>query len=376
MILLSEYVMATGDRSVLPGLRRLALEAAAGQSAVGSWGHGFARPDGRLGGYGMMNSPGVPLTIGLVLAREAGVDDREVARAIELSTRLLRFYIGKGAIPYGDHHPWIETHEDNGKCGMTAVLFSLLGEADGAEFFSRMSVASHGPERDTGHTGNFFNILWAMPGVAQSGPEATGAWMQEFGAWYFDLARRWDGTFSHQGPPEPDPDSYEGWDGTGACLLAYAMPLKKLHLTGRRPGIAPKVDAAAAQSLLEDGRGWDNKDRHGTYDRLGTEALMVRLGSWSPVVRERAAMALGRRAEALAAIGVESDAAWLAYRNDFSSPTTQGRSAGPAGQGPLAADADSMVAFHYEVVVDTLADGTRAARFPTGAEQPGGATYS
>ncbi len=297
MILLSEYVIATGDRSVLPGLRRLALEAAAGQSAVGSWGHGFARPDGRLGGYGMMNSPGVPLTIGLVLAREAGVDDREVARAIELSTRLLRFYIGKGAIPYGDHHPWIENHEDNGKCGMTAVLFSLLGEADGAEFFSRMSVASHGPERDTGHTGNFFNILWAMPGVAQSGPQATGAWMQEFGAWYFDLARRWDGTFSHQGPPEPDPDSYEGWDGTGACLLAYAMPLKKLHLTGRRPGVVPKVNAAAAQSLLEDGRGWDNKDRHGTYDRLGTEALMVRLGSWSPVVRERAAMALGRRKE-------------------------------------------------------------------------------
>jgi hypothetical protein len=128
MILLAEYVLATGDQSVMPGLRRLALEAANGQSAVGSWGHGFARPDGRLGGYGMMNSPGVPLTISLVLAREAGVKDPEVARAIELSARLLRFYIGKGAIPYGDHHPWIETHEDNGKCGMTAVLFNLLGE--------------------------------------------------------------------------------------------------------------------------------------------------------------------------------------------------------------------------------------------------------
>ena len=63
------------------------------------------------------------------MAREAGVKDPEVARAIELSARLLRFYIGKGAIPYGDHHPWIETHEDNGKCGMAAVLFNLLGEA-------------------------------------------------------------------------------------------------------------------------------------------------------------------------------------------------------------------------------------------------------
>jgi hypothetical protein len=173
-----------------------------GQSIVGSWGHGFARSDGRLGGYGMMNSPGLPLTISLILAREAGVDEPQVGQAIENSARLIRFYIGKGAVPYGDHHPWIETHEDNGKCGMAAVLFSLLGETEGAEFFSRMSVASHGPERDTGHTGNFFNILWAMPGVAQSGPQATGAWMQEFGAWYFDLARRWDGTFLHQGPPE------------------------------------------------------------------------------------------------------------------------------------------------------------------------------
>ena len=63
----------------------LALEAAKGQSAVGSWGHGFAIPDGRLGGYGMMNSPGVPLTISLVLARKAGVKDPAVDLAIERS---------------------------------------------------------------------------------------------------------------------------------------------------------------------------------------------------------------------------------------------------------------------------------------------------
>jgi hypothetical protein len=297
IMLLSEYVMATGDQSVMPGLRRLALEAAKGQSAVGSWGHGFARPDGRLGGYGMMNSPGVPLTISLVLAREAGVKEPELPRAIELSARLLRFYIGKGAVPYGDHHPWIENHEDNGKCGMAAVLFNLLGEAKGAEFFSRMSLASHGPERDTGHTGNFFNILWAMPGVAKSGPRATGAWMNEFGAWYFDLARRWDGTFLHQGPPEPSNDSYGGWDCTGVYLLAYAMPLKKIHLTGKRPGVTPQLDAAAAQALILDGRGWSNKDRNSAYDKLSEGQLFEQLGSWSPVVRERAAMALGRRKE-------------------------------------------------------------------------------
>jgi HEAT repeat protein len=297
MILLAEYVIATSDQSVMPGLQRLALEAARGQSAVGSWGHGFAIADGRLGGYGMMNSPGVPLTIGLVLAREAGVKEAAVDLAIESSAKLLRFYAGKGAIPYGDHHPWIESHEDNGKCGMAAVLFTLLGETKPAEFFSRMSLASHGSERDTGHTGNFFNMLWAMPGVALSGPEATGAWMQEFGGWYFDLARRWDGTFIHQGPPEPEPDSYHGWDGTGGYLLACAMPLRKIRLTGKIPGIVPRLDAPAAQSLIADGRGWNNKDRTSAYDALSGEQLIERLGSWSPVVRERAAMALARREE-------------------------------------------------------------------------------
>lgn len=285
MMFLGEYMSATGDQSMMPGLRRLALESAKGQSAVGSWGHGFARPDGRLGGYGMMNSPGVPLTISLVLAREAGVGDPAIDLAIERSMRLLSFYIGKGAIPYGDHHPWIENHEDNGKCGMVSVLFNLLGEAKGAEFFSRMSLASHGSERDTGHTGNFFNMLWAMPGVAHSGPHATGAWMQEFGAWYFDLARRWDGSFLHQGPPENANDSYAGWDCTGAYLLAYAMPLKMIALTGKKAGMVPKLDTAGAQAIISDGRGWNNKDPRSLYGALSDEQLLERLRNWSPIVR-------------------------------------------------------------------------------------------
>jgi hypothetical protein len=305
MMFLAEYKIATGDDSVMPGLTRLAFEAANGQSAVGSWGHGFARPDGRLGGYGMMNSPGLPLTISLVMAREAGAKDPALDLAIERSARLLRFYIGKGAIPYGDHHPWIENHEDNGKCGMAAVLFNLMGESKGAEFFSRMSVASHGPERDTGHTGNFFNILWAMPGVAQSGPNASGAWMSEFGSWYFDLARGADGNFQHQGPPEPEEDSYAGWDSTGGYLLAYAMPLKKLYLTGKKAGAVPQLDSTAAQSLIVDGRGWNNKDRDSFYDALSDEQLLERLGNWSPVVRERAAMALGRREDVAVATLIE-----------------------------------------------------------------------
>lgn len=295
MTFLAEYIMATGDESVLPGLRRLALEAANGQSAVGSWGHKFALPDGRLSGYGMMNAPGLPLTIGLVLARDAGVKDPEVEKSIELSARLIRFYIGKGAVPYGDHPAWTETHEDNGKCGMAAVLFQLLGEAKGADFFTRMAVASHGNERDGGHTGNFFNVTWSLPAIGQAGPHATGAWMHEFGTWYHDLARRWDGTFPHQGPPEPDYDSYKGWDATGAYLLGYALPLKRIVLTGKKPSVVPQLNHVEAENLIADGSGWTNKDRKSAYQKLTEAELLTRLGSWSPIVRERAAAELAAR---------------------------------------------------------------------------------
>ena len=297
MIFLAEYATATGEDSVLPGLRRLAMEAAHGQSAVGSWGHTFALPDGRLQGYGMMNSPGLPLTIGMVLAREAGVKDPEIAHAIELSSRLLRFYTGKGAVPYGDHAAWTETHEDNGKCGMAAVLFNYLDESESADYFTRMALASHGNERDCGHTGNYFNLLWSLPAIGQAGPNATGTWMQEFGGWYHDLARRHDGTFTHQGPPEPDHDSYHGWDATGAYLLGYALPLRKIRLTGKTSGVVQLLSPETSRNIVADGRGWDNKDRKSFYDQLTDSELVERLGSWSPIVRERAAMAISWRKE-------------------------------------------------------------------------------
>jgi len=276
-VFLGEYILATGDESVLPGLRRIAMEAAEGQSIVGSWGHGFANPDGRLAGYGMMNSPGAVLTIGLVLAREAGVKDPEVATAIQRSATLLRFYTGKGSVPYGDHSPYMDYHEDNGKNGMVTVLFDQLEEPETTRFFSKMCTASHGRERDTGHTGNFFNVTWAMPGIALSGPYATGAWMREFGAWYFDLARKWDWSFPHQGPPQAKPDAYGNWDATGMYLIAYAMPRKAIRLTGSKPTVIPPLGPETAAKLILEGReGY-------------VEGKFSAFSSWSPIVRERAA---------------------------------------------------------------------------------------
>ena len=162
-MLLAEYTLATGDKTYLKDLRRITMEIVAGQSAVGSWGHRFSRPDGRLNGYGMMNTPGLPMTVSLILARKAGVSDPLLDEAINKSVGLIRFYVGKGCVPYGDHAPWMETHDDNGKNGIAAIMFNLLEEPEAAEYFSRMSTASHGAEREMGHTGNYFNMLWALP---------------------------------------------------------------------------------------------------------------------------------------------------------------------------------------------------------------------
>lgn len=293
---LAEYVLATGDRTLIEnGLKRLTQRVVEGQSDVGSWGHGFIIPKTqRLGGYGMMNSPGIPLTFAMVLAREAGVAVPGLDEAIAKSKRLLRFYVGKGAIPYGDHRPWIQTHCDNGKNEMAALLFDFEGDREATEYFSHMALASHGAERDTGHTGNFFNITWALPGVARSGPQATGAWMQEFG-WHYDLARRWDGTFPYQGAPEPRPQSYKNWDCTGAYLLGYTQALRHTYFTGKKPSCAPQLDQPTAESIVDDGRGWTNKDRNSYYDALTTPDLLERLSSWSPTVRERTAAALSRK---------------------------------------------------------------------------------
>ena len=297
-LFLAEYLLATGDESVRPNLEKLSKAIANGQSHVGTWGHRFAyEHNGILRGYGAMNQVGLSLTTSMILAREAGVSDPDVYAAIEKSQHFLAFYIGKGAIPYGDHHPWLQMHDDNGKASAAAVLFDLIGEAEGAEFFSRMGTASYGIERESGHTGNYFNMLWALPGVSRSGPEATGAWIRE-SAWMLDLARRHDYSFDFLGKPAATggEHSYRGWDCSGAYLLGYSVALKKTRFTGAKPSSAPQLSAEEAAKLIEDGRGWMPATKAElAYGERTVDELLDGLTSWSPVIRERSALALAKR---------------------------------------------------------------------------------
>ena len=125
-----------------------------------------------------MNQIGLPMTISLVLAREAGVKDPALDKAIDKSSRFLRYYVDKGAIPYGDHPPWGNAHDDNGKSSCAAVLFDMLGDRDATSFNSWMATAAY-DNREHGHCGNVWNVLWALPGASRSGPLATGAYLKE-----------------------------------------------------------------------------------------------------------------------------------------------------------------------------------------------------
>lgn len=288
-LFLAEYYLATKDRSILPALRETTLEIARFQSSVGTWGHEHRLTDGLLHGYGAMNQVGLILNISMVLARKAGVNDPIVERAIAKSATFTRWYVDKGSLPYGDHKPWMD-HEDNGKNSMGAILYDLLGDREAATYFSKMATAAHA-ERENGHTGNFFNITWALMGVSRSGPNATGAYLRET-SWYYDLARRWDGLFVHHGIPGQRGDSYRNWDCTGAYLLSYAVARRSLHITGKTRSVAPALTRAETAAVIDDGRNFTFWDKGTSYDHMSDEELFERLASWSPIVRVRAARSL------------------------------------------------------------------------------------
>ena len=59
-------------------------------------------------------------------------------------------------------------HENNGKSGLAAiVLDNDPAYENQAEFFVKMALASGDTDRDVGHTGAYFNYLWAPVGSAE-----------------------------------------------------------------------------------------------------------------------------------------------------------------------------------------------------------------
>jgi len=292
-LFLTEYYLATKDVSVLPAIRELSHNIGIGQSEVGTWGHGFVVPrnNGNLGGYGAINQTGLACWMSLVLAQKCGVDDPAVQRAVARSKAFFGFYIGKGSVPYGDHPPyWL--HDDNGKSAAAGVAFDLLGDKAGSRFFSRMATAAYG-EKELGHTGNYLGYLWGALGANRAGPEAVAAFLKEQ-RWYYDLARRWDGSFQYQGGAGGG-DSFDGWDMTGVFVLHCALPLQKLYITGKGVNRANRLTGSELQEVLASGKDFNLGPVDTAFVARSTGQLLKDLANWSPTMRQRAATVLAKR---------------------------------------------------------------------------------
>jgi hypothetical protein len=304
---LAEYFLLTGDKNVLHAIKEITLSLARGQGMYGTFGHGFSglTPDGKRNGsippYGPVNQAGLSANIGIIMGAKCGIKTPEIDAAIERASRFFAYYTDKGAIPYGEHEPW-PYHENNGKCAMTAMLFALRGERPAeARFFAKMATAGH-RSRECGHTGQGFSYLWGALGANVAGPEAVAAFFKE-ASWHFDLVRRCDGSFTYDGAEQycggkTDDDTYDGKSGyyglspNATYVLTYALPLKKIYLTGRKADQSVWLSKNEASAVAASG--------HFDLDRLNMtpEELVAAFRDWSPIVRSWAAEELAKRPEA------------------------------------------------------------------------------
>ncbi len=311
-LFLCEYYLLTRDEAVRHAITEYTVSLAQGQSMYGTFGHGLALPTvaGKLHGsippYGPVNAAGLIGNMAIVMGKKCGVEDPEVDDAIQRSDHFFGYFVDKGAIPYGEHEPW-PYHENNGKNAMAAILFALQGDHPSARFFAEMATAGYA-SREYGHTGQGFSYLWSTLGVNVGGPEAVAAYFKKV-AWQLDLMRRCDGSFTYDGgeqygPGEKTPEesvyygspNYEGLSPNASYVLTFALPLKKLCITGRDADPAnwlksPDVGAAMAAGSFDLAR-----------KKMTMTELVAAFGSWSPVVRGWAAEELATRPEAKALV--------------------------------------------------------------------------
>jgi hypothetical protein len=134
-----------------------------------------------------------------------------------------------------------------------------------------------------------------VPQGVEGGPAATAAYFAE-AHWELDVARDFAGALHYQDTAAMRGDgSYDGWDCTGAYALAFALPLKKIVLTGKRPSVVEPLVGEALRETIDAGRDFSYWTEKNPYADRPTAALLAGLASWSPAVRTRSAAALATR---------------------------------------------------------------------------------
>jgi HEAT repeat protein len=307
-VLLAEYFLATGDTYVLPGIHNYAVALSRSQSLYGTFGHkgSMLRSDGGYNGsipwYGPVNSAGLVANLGIVLGKKAivasgGAVEPEIDPAIARASNFFSYYVNKGGIPYGEHETW-PAHADNGKGGMAAVMFALMGDKPvQTEYYARLCISSHVGE-EYGHTGQGFSYLWTTLGANTGGASAAAAFLREV-RWHRDLSRRGNGSFIYDGGEQYSgstvadywsASSYYGLSPTATYILQLTLPLRQLHITGKNANPAATLSSAVVANAV-----WA-----GLYSQqcsgYSTNQLLAAFSEYDTVVRDAAAIELGARA--------------------------------------------------------------------------------
>ena len=255
-IFLGEYYLLTKDDFVLPALEAHTVALAKGRDAGGLWGHGIAsldlnngQPHGRLPGYAQMNQTSLGCYLAILLAEKSGIRHPEILATIAQNNTYFSNFIGRGTLPYGVHNPNTKAFNNNGMSGLAAITFEINDNQPGAEFFSRMSAASH-QTMEQGHTGHFFNLMWTAPGASLCGREVTSAFFRET-KWLSSINRKWDGDFIFSGS-ESDKASYgySNLSDAGCHLITHCLPRRALLITGRDADTSLHLTGDAARTAV------------------------------------------------------------------------------------------------------------------------------
>jgi len=262
-LLLAEYYLATGDDAVLADLQIIVDLLCEGQMKSGGWGHGSPH-----GAYGTLNQPGIICAIALTLSKECGLKVNPLVH--EKALKLFSRYAELGAVPYGDHMP--RGHLDgNGRNASSAILMHLNDLEHERDAFASSVSASYW-EREEGHTGGYFSILYGPLGTALLGQDALRPFL-DFQKWYYNLSRTWKGELTilpyYEALTRFDDSTYNYFGGeftTGGIGLLYALPHKHLRILGAPRSIYAKdADVTgelkhARQAYLD--RQWSDFDHH------------------------------------------------------------------------------------------------------------------
>ena len=254
---LCEYYLRTGDKKVLPVIKKMTEELKANMYR-GAW-------SGRGGpahfSYGTVHAAGAPCATFLILAKVCGVDvDEQMFN--EVMKQFYR-YAGHGNVAYGDGYPE-GGFRDNGKTGalaMTMAAAALLSPEGEESVYAKARDNSamksfYGTNWfHAGHTGGGIGEIWhhkSMHLVREKRPVQYRSYM-DTRRWVMELSRRFDGTIGIAGMTDgyDKSASHGGISWGNHFALTYTLPRKHLQMFG-----APRSKWAKHTQLPE--RFWGN----------------------------------------------------------------------------------------------------------------------